>query len=450
MAMVDVGHIFRSYDIRGIYGKDLDEEIMEHIGNVFGQYCKGDIVLGRDSRSHSKNLREAFAMGFIKTGKNIIDVGEVPLGVGMFYAWQNGKDFTFITASHLTKEWNGVKFFHADGMGYMENENFAIRDKFFEGKFISEKTGTIQFADTSIVAEQYKKYLSDRIKPQRRIKVVLDCGNGMAGVIAKRLFSDSGFIVSTIFEDVDCTFPNRNPEPQEDELVALKKKIKEERADIGIAFDGDGDRILLLDDEHRKLTPEQTAYLILKEAAKESGPIVANVECTRMIDDIAKNVRKGVFRFPVGHTFLVNEAKKRKACFGIEVSGHYVLPFIFPFDDSMAVSLYAAYVLSKISKPLSKIVDEIKTYPFTREKFEVDDKLKPRIIENIKKKLSKEKNVNTMDGIRVDFENGWVLIRASNTSPIIRLTVEGNDQASLEEIKNRFSKTLQEEINKLR
>jgi phosphomannomutase len=447
--MHEAFHIFRSYDVRGIYGSDLTEEIMEHIGNVFGQYCKGDIVLGRDARTHSKKLRDAFVMGFVKTGKNITDVGEVPLGVGMFYAWQKSKDFVFITASHLPKEWNGVKFFHADGMGYPENENYAIRDKFTEGKFISTHMGEISFADTATVAEQYKKYLTERITPERKIKVVLDCGNGMSGVIAKRLFSETGFITTTIFEEIDCTFPNRNPEPQEDSLEALKKKIKEERADVGIAFDGDGDRILLVDDDGRKLTPEQLAYLVLKEAYKESGPIVANVECTRMIDDIAKNHNKKVFRFPVGHTFLVNEAKKQKACFGIEVSGHYVLPFVFPFDDSMAVALYAAYVLSKNTKPLSKIVDEIKTYPFAREKFDVGDKIKWKVIESVKKKVMKEyDNVNTMDGVRVDMNNGWVLMRASNTGPIIRLTIEGNTQNDLEEIKSKFSELLKEEIDK--
>lgn len=447
--MQDVSNIFRSYDIRGIYGKDLNEEIMEHIGNVFGQYCKGDIVLGRDARTHSKRLRDAFAMGFVKTGKNIVDVGEVSLGVGMFYSWQKSKEFVFITASHLTKEWNGVKFFHSDGMGYMENENLQIFEMFKDGKFISENMGEITFADTKTVAEQYKNYLTDKIKPQRKISVALDCGNGMAGIIARRLFSDAGFITTTIFEELDGTFPNRNPEPQEDELLALKNKVKEERADIGIAFDGDGDRILIVDDDGRKLTPEQTAYLVLKEAAKENGPIVANVECTRMIDDIAKGFGKTVFRFPVGHTFLVNEAKKRKACFGIEVSGHYVLPFIFPFDDSMAVALYAAYVLSKNNKSLSKIVDEIKPYPFTRLKFEVDDRKKFTVMKSLTEKLSKEyKNINTMDGIRIDFDTGFVLIRASNTSPIIRLTVEGNTEKDLEEIRGKFKKILEEEIGR--
>jgi len=448
--MQSIDHIFRSYDIRGIYGKDLDEEIMEKIGNAFGSYCKKDIIIGRDCRIHSKSLRDAFVLGAIKAGCDVFDVGEVPLGVGMFYAWQSDREFAFITASHLEKEWNGVKFFHADGMGYMEDENFTIRDMFLEDKSIAgKKIGKVHTIDTSEIIDEYKKFLNEKIKAERKIKVVLDPGNGMAGLVAKSLFQNSGFPAAAIYEELDGAFPNRNPEPQEDELIELKNKIKEERADMGIAFDGDGDRILLVDNLGRKLSPEQTAYLVLKEAVKESGPVVANVECTRLIDDIAKKFGKKLIRFPVGHTFLVNAAKEHKACFGIEVSGHYVLPFIFPFDDSMVVALYAAYVLSKTGKPLSAIVDEIKPYPFAREKFEVDDKKKFIVMKSLKEKLMKEyKNTNTMDGIRIDFDNGFVLIRASNTSPIIRLTVEGNTEKGFAELMGRFSSVIKNEIKK--
>jgi phosphomannomutase len=453
MALVniqDVSHIFRSYDIRGIYGNDLNEDIMEKIGNNFGNYCKKDVVIGRDARIHSKSLRDAFVLGAIKSGCDVFDVGKVSLGIGMFYAWKNGKEFAYITGSHLGKEWNGVKFFHADGMGYLEDENYKIRDMFLEGKIsMGKKIGKVHTIDTSRVVDNYRNFLSSKIRAARKIKVILDPGNGMAGLVAKALFQNSGFIASAIFEEVDCTFPNRNPEPQVDELTELKNKIKEERADIGIAFDGDGDRIVLVDNLGRKLTPEQTAYLILKEAVNKKGPIVANVECTRLIDNIAKKFGKSVIRFPVGHTFLVNTAKKTNACFGIEVSGHYVLPFIFPFDDSMAVALYAAYVLSKTNKPLSAIVDEIKPYPFERTKFDVDDKKKFVVMKSLKEKLSREyKNISTMDGIRIDFDNGFVLIRASNTSPIIRLTVEGNTEKDFTELMEKFTSVLAEEIKK--
>lgn len=447
--MSDVSHIFRSYDIRGTYSKDLTEEIMEKIANALCQYCKKDIVLGRDARPSSKSLRDAFVLGAIKAGCNIFDVGEVPLGVGMFYAWQNQKEFAYITGSHLEKDWNGAKFFHSDGMGYLEDENYRIRDMFLEAKEKSEEqVGKIHIIDTKEIINQYKNFLNGLFKAERKIKVVLDCGNGMAGLVVKELFQGSGFPAVAIYENIDCTFPNRNPEPQEDPLEKLKETIKEQRADIGFAFDGDGDRIVAIDELGRKMTPEQTAYLVLKEAVNEQGPIVANVECTRLMDKIAEKVGKKFVRFPVGHTFLVNAAKENKACFGIEVSGHYVLPFIAPFDDSMVVALYAAYVLSKTSKPLSAIVDEIKPYPFERMKFEVDDKKKFEVMKRLKEKLKKEYKADTLDGIRIDFDNGFVLIRPSNTSPLIRLTVEGNTQKDFAELQSKFTSVLKNEINK--
>ncbi|MEM7819517.1 MAG: hypothetical protein QXD48_01670 [Candidatus Aenigmatarchaeota archaeon] len=446
----DISHIFRSYDIRGIYGKDLNENIMEKVGNIFGQYCNSDIVLGRDARIHSKSLRDAFALGFIRTGKNIFDICEVPIGAGMFFAWKNKMEFAFITASHLPKEWNGIKFFHSDGMGYLENENLKIRDMFLERKYLtSRKVGKIHIINRNKVINDYKNFLNKKIKSSRKIKIVLDCGNGMAGLLAKKLFQGSNFMIKVIFDKIDCTFPNRNPEPEEDDLIALKNKIKEEKADMGIAYDGDGDRMLILDEKGRKLTPEQTSYLILLEAVKEKGPIVANVECTKLIDDIAKKFNKNIIRSPVGHTFLVNATKVHNACFGLEASGHYVLPFLFPFDDSLAVSLYAAYVLSNTNKKLSEIADEVKPYPFERINFNVDDRKKFKIIEKLIVRFKKEyKNVNTMDGIRIDFDNGFILIRASNTSPIIRLTVEGNTEKDFIELKNKFMEIIKNEIKK--
>jgi len=447
---MDISHIFRSYDIRGTYGKDLTEENMEKIGNVFSQHCKKDIVLGRDARSHSKSLRDAFVLGTVKAGCNIFDVGEVPMGVGMFYAWQNNKEYAYITGSHLGPEWNGIKFFHADGMGFPEDENYRIRDMFFEGTITThDKIGKIHTIDTREIINDYRNFLNGQIKAERKIKVVLDCGNGMAGLVAKDLFQGSGFPTVVIYEDVDCTFPNRNPEPQDDPLEKLKETIKETRADIGIAFDGDGDRIMILDDKGRRVGPEKTAYLVLKEAAGHDGPLVANVECKRAIDEIAQKFNKEIIRCPVGHTFLVNYAKDNKACFGVELAGHYVLPFIAPFDDSMIIALYAAYVLSKTSKPLSDIADEITSYPFKYLKFKIDDKKKFKIMKSLIQKLKKEhKNANTMDGIRIDFDNGFVLIRASNTSPIIRLTIEADTEKDLAEIQSKFTSIINEETKK--
>ncbi|MBI2233376.1 MAG: phosphomannomutase/phosphoglucomutase [Candidatus Aenigmarchaeota archaeon] len=444
--MQDISHIFRSYDIRGIYGKDLDEEIMRRIGNAFGQTTKTEtVVVARDMRLSSKSLRDAFIAGLTSSGKDVVDVGLLPLGVGMFHAWQHKMEFAYITASHLPKEWNGVKFFHANGIGYLEHENYEIRDVFNKGE-VSHMKGAAAEGNPQEIISDYISYVTSKIRLKGKIKAVLDCGNGMASLAAPELFRKAGAEAEVIYGDLDGSFPNRNPEPAEDELTELRKKAGE--ADLGIAYDGDGDRMLLVDEKGRKITPEQTAYLLLTYALnKENGPVVANVECTMVVDKIAAKLGKKLIRFPVGHPYLVDCARKNKACFGMEFTGHYVVPSIFPFDDSLAISLLATQALTESKKSLSEIADEIKMLPFKRINFECGDAEKFKVIDNLKTKLSQQyNNVNTMDGVRIDFPYGWILIRASNTGPTIRLTMEADSDERLRSMEKEFSHILKEEI----
>ncbi len=444
MNLKDIAHIFRSYDVRGIYGKDLNEDIMERIGNAFAQFTNKDVTVARDMRAHSKSLCDAFIKGITEAGKNVTFLGILPLGVGMFRAW-NKQQYAYITASHLPKEWNGVKFYNKNGVGFFEKENYSIRDIVLSGKITDvKKRGKITKENNKKIIEEYKKYLLSRIRAKKRIKIALDCGNGCAGLVARDLFSRAGFSATAIFEELDGTFPNRNPEPSEDPLKELKK-----HKGLGIAYDGDGDRMLLVYD-NKVVQTEQTAYIILSHLLeKEKGPVVANIECTRLIDDVAKKFKRRVIRVPVGHTFLVQEVFRNNACFGVETSGHYIIPSIVPVDDSLAVSVYTAEVISSINN-FEKFLGRIPKYHFARINFDCDDRKKFFVIENLKRKLSKKyKKLSTLDGVRVDLANGWILFRASNTSPLIRMSIEGKSISDLEKIKNEFAEKLKEEINKL-
>ncbi len=443
---MDFSHIFRSYDVRGIYGKDLNEEIMERIGNAFASRISNDCVVASDSRSSSPALRKAFVKGVTDRGKNVVEIMDVPLGVGMFLAWQHKKSYAFITASHLTKEWNGVKFFHSSGLGFMEDENFAIRDIVLQNKTVELNHGKIEKEDTVKIITQYQDYLVERFKPDKKINVVLDCGNGMAGPVAPDMFKKAGFEVETIFEKVDCNFPNRDPEPTRESLSALSKKTI--GSDIGIAYDGDGDRMVLADETGRILDPVQTSYVILKELLKtEKGGIVANVEASRTIDKIAQQFGRTVIRVPVGHTFLVEAVHKQKACFGLEVSGHYCIPSVVPYDDSLAISLFVAVLLSRSERKLSDIVNELPVLVLKRTSVSCPDNKKFGVVERLKHRLQEEyKNTNTMDGVRVDFDDAWALIRASNTASIIRLTIEAETEKRYEELRRKFHAILGDEI----
>jgi phosphomannomutase len=440
-------HIFRSYDIRGIYGKDLNEGTMERIGNSLTKIARENIVVAMDMRLSGKALKRAFVSGVKKAGKDILDLGLVPMGAALFYTLKKNKVLAYITASHLPKEWNGVKFFHPSGDGFVEEENFMVRDEFLKGKIIKGKReGEVFHLENKDVIEDYKRHLLSGVQAKKKIRVVLDCGNGMASMMVKDLFDKAGFTAVALFDEMDGTFPNRNPEPGEDPLTKLKQAA--EKADLGIAYDGDGDRMVIIDDKGRKLTPEQVSFLLLSELLKkEAGPIIANVECSRVLDDIAKQFSRNVIRIRVGHPYIVSEAHRNEASFGVESSGHYVIPSLVPYDDSMAVSLYAACTLSSKNEKLSEIVDKIKTYPFDRINFKCPDEKKFLIIRALKKHfLKKYKNVNTIDGIRIDFDKGWVLIRASNTEPVIRLTIEADNKKEFEKLKDEFSKLLLKKI----
>jgi phosphomannomutase len=208
--------------------------------------------------------------------------------------------------------------------------------------------------------------------------------------------------------------------------------------------------MVIIDNQGNRLTPEKVSYFVLSELLKEQkGPVVANVECTKTVDVIAAKFNRPVKRVKVGHTFLMDGVEKNKACFGVEVAGHYVVPFIVPFDDSLTVSFYMACVLSGKGHSLNEETRNIPLFPFERVNFDCPDQKKFEVVEKLKKEIgNKYGKASFLDGIRIDREGGWALIRPSNTGPIIRLTVEGKTEKDKDEIKGIFSAILQEGIKK--
>jgi phosphomannomutase len=441
-------NIFRAYDIRGVYGKDLDESLMEMIGNAFAAcFVKDTAVVGADGRMSSPSLQKAFIEGVVKAGKNVIDVGTVPKCACMYLAWKKGYESAYVTASHLGSEWNGAKFGHAKGVEFSEDDNFRIRDAAVAGKSRNAKArGSISKGDALCA---YNDYLASKIRPaKKKLRIVVDCGNGTGGLSAPVILRKLGFRVKVVFGDIDGRFPNRPSEIDEKTLSRLREEVK--RADLGIAYDGDADRMSLMDDSGRLLGPEAASYLILDELAEvQKGPIIANVECLKVMDEIAKKHKRKLYRIRVGNTFMVHEVGVKKACFGVERSGHFCVPSVLPMDDGIVASIYAASTLSRKVKKLSQIFDELPKYPFKRVKVPCPDERKFAVIESLKKSLPKKyPRVNTVDGARVDFSYGWVLLRASNTEPIIRLSIEADDEKKLRKLSTEFLGALKEEIGK--
>jgi phosphomannomutase/phosphoglucomutase len=284
---------------------------------------------------------------------------------------------------------------------------------------------------------------------QRKLKIVLDCGNGATSLVAPQVFKKFGFEVVELFCKENPNFPNRTPEPTFEATKILREKVKKEKVDFGVAFDGDGDRAVIVDDQGRYLIGNQIGIILSKEILKgeKNKKIVKTVSCTMALEEELKPLGAKIIEVPVGHTFVVSAAKKHGALIGIEASSHIVFPKYFLFDDAILVPLKVAEVLIKTRKKLSEIVNEMRIYPYEEINVECPDEKKFKIVEELKKEFKRKyKKVSALDGIKVYFNFGWVLIRVSNTSPIIRLFVEAKTKEKLVLLKEKFLKILKEKI----
>jgi len=442
--------IFRAYDIRGIYGKDLNENLFKKIGFVLGRKNEKFLV-GHDIRKSGKKLAMALIEGLVTRNSKVFFCGKSSFGLCYFSGFKLKVDKTlFVTASHLPKEWNGLKINFGDGEPVSSKEIEKIKDKILKIQERKIKFKKPKFKKVNLKKEYIKELFQKfPILKNKKLKVVLDCGNGATSLVAPKIFKKFGFETIELFCQPDPNFPNRDPEPTFDSTKILREKVLKEKADFGVAFDGDGDRGVIIDDKGRYLNGNQVGIILGKDILKESKnkKVVRTVSCSMAIDEELKKYGAKIIETPVGHTFVISQVKKEKAVLGIEESNHIVIPNYFLFDDAILIPLKIAEILIKEGKKLSEIVNEIKIYPFEEIFFECPDEKKFEIVKILAKKFKKEyKKVNTLDGVKVIFDFGWVLIRASNTSPKIRLYVEAKTKQKLKFLKDKFSKILKKWI----
>lgn len=433
-------NIFRAYDIRGIYGKDLTDEIMEKIGKALGTYMSknSEILVGHDIRESSSSLSKFFVKGVVSTGVNVIDIGSSSFGLALFSGWKLKKDLTaYITASHNPPEWNGIKFFDKDMVGFF-GKTIKWLEKIIRENNFNKGNGEIKKEN---LKEEYIQYLSSLFKTERKIKIVVDTGNGATSTIAPEIIKKAGYDIVELNTIPDPKFPGRGAGIEKENLVELKKMVVERGADFGVAFDGDGDRVIFVDEKGNFLSAEQITIILSRDMVKKKGEIIiANVETSMLLQEALQPLDVKIITVPVGHTYMGQETKKSNAIIGMEGSGHIIISKYLPFDDCMVSTLKIAKIISLSQKPLSEFLTDIPKY-FKKEKvFSYSDEEKFKVVENIKKHIiSNYKNVNIFDGIRVNFPDAWILIRASNTSPKIRFTVEAKTENRLNELINEFS-----------
>jgi phosphomannomutase len=438
--------IFRAYDIRGVYGKDLTEEIMKKIGMAIGTYAPGDFTVGRDFREHSSQLEDAFVSGVISTGSNVRLVGTCPASLCVFSNWKLKNNVAaYVTASHLPAEWNGIKFFHQDGIGFFEEENKKLEKLHKAGPF---RKGEGSVEKVKGMEQEYINFIKESVKP-KRLKVVVDFGNGAACLIVPKILRQFDIETTYLYDWPDPTFPNRDPEPKPETLTELSKKVVEENADLGVAFDADGDRALFADETGKVMMAEQSAVFFIRDLMKtQKGPVVANIECSSLIDEETEKYGQRVFRIPVGHTFLVQQTKAHNAVLGVEKSGHICVPKFYWFDDAIINSIYLMEIVSQLGRKASEVVEELPKEFFDRTEIDSSDEAKFAVIDRVKEKATKKYEKTTkIDGVRIDFPDSWALIRASNTSPKIRLTIEAKTEQKMRELKRKMLDLIADSAN---
>ena len=444
-------NIFRAYDIRGLLGEQINDENVEKIGKAFGTFLKGKgtVVVSRDTRRNGEELKQSLINGLLSTGIDVLDIGMQSTPVLNFYCKKTGsKAGAQITASHNPPEYSGVRFRKGSGIGFPEALP-KVKELFFSEEFI-EGNGTVESINDNIPQDEYTEYILEKIKISKPLTIVLDPGNGATSGFAKKLFLKSGCNVVAIHNEPDSEFSGRGPNPTKDKLIDLEQEVRINQADMGIAFDGDGDRVVIVDDKKGMLTADETGYIIAKELLKEEkGAIAINVECSNIFQDFIKEFGCELKYIRVGDAFLAEAVENNNAIFAMEASNHFLIPKYFPADDGVMVGLFFASFLSKQNKDLSCIRKGVPSVKKQKIKLLCDDEIKFDVIKNLMEKFKKEHKVLDIDGIRINFKDSWVLIRASNTSPYIRVTVEANTNKELETQTKKFEVCVEEEIKRL-
>ena len=441
-------NIFREYDIRGVYPIDLNEDIYFEIGNAIASKCKqlsiDSIVLGRDGRLSGKSLMNALENSLINNGINIENIGIVTSPL-LYYAAKkhSSKSGIMVTGSHNPKEYNGIKM--------------IIDDEPVSGKEIFELIGApnnTSIKGTSSVNEDVidnyiEEVKSKSIQSKNEIKVVIDCGNGAAGVIAPKLFTALGFNVVEIYSEVDGNFPNHHPDPGNPEnLKDLSDKVLSEKANIGLAFDGDGDRLGVVDNEGKIIPQDKFLMLLAKDILKNSprAKIIFDVKCTNRLKDVILSYGGEPIMSPTGHFHIKKMLRKTNAHLAGEMSGHiFFNDDWYGFDDAHYSGFRLIKILIENESELSELLAEFPDGFTTPEiNLDVDEDKKFQIVDEFKKSASFENaSVSMLDGLRVEYEDGWGLLRASNTTPKLVLRFEGTSQKSLDDIIRKFDEEFQ-------
>jgi phosphomannomutase/phosphoglucomutase len=447
--------IFRQYDIRGIVDKDLTPETVELLGKGIGTYFRRherkEVALGRDCRLSSPIFSEALSRGLHSTGCELVDLGIIPTPLLYFAIYDKKMEAgVMITGSHNPPEYNGFKVMVGEETLYGE----AIQDILAiiqENKFIEEESTSRR--EYNIIPE-YQDFVVNNIKLEKKLKVVLDAGNGTAGVVAVPIFKRLGCEVISLYCEMDGTFPNHHPDPTlPKDLEDLIKKVKESKADFGVAYDGDGDRLGAIDDEGNIIWGDQLMVFFSRDIlpSNPGATIISEVKASKVLYDEIEKLGGRPIMWKTGHSLIKKKIKEENALLAGEMSGHiFFADRYFGFDDAIYSSARLLELLSRSGKKLSQMLAELpKTYHTPEIRIYASDEVKFKIVEEAKKELSQKYPILDIDGVRAIFPKGWGLVRASNTQEVLVLRFEGDTEEALKAIEREIRQIVENAIKRL-
>ena len=447
--------MFREYDIRGVYGEDLSAEVAYLIGKAFGTKLKelniSSTVVGYDNRLSSVELEENLVKGLVETGAHVIRLGLVTTPMCYFAANHLGTNCSMmITASHNPKEYNGFKFSYNgvhNAYGKSVKEIYEIIEK---GEFAAGE-GTTENVD---IKEDYINLVVNKLSfGERRVKVVYDCGNGTSSIIAKEIFDRLPNIDSVGICDVsDGNFPMHHPDPcVESNLDMLKAKVKEVGADIGVGYDGDCDRVGFIDEKGTFIEIDKFLVIMWKHLVNivDKKECLYDVKCSKVLEDELKKINVKTVEYRTGNSYTRAASSEGDYPLSGELSGHVYFRDRWPgYDDGIYVGMRLIEMLSNTDKPLSSFLNDMVKYYSTPElKVKVEDSKKFDIVAKMEE-YSKSKGYNyiTIDGVKTKFDDGFALVRASNTGPNITMRFEATTEERLKELQEEFTTELNKYI----
>ena len=440
-------NVFREYDVRGVVGKDLNEEFVFGLGRAVGTYAARHkikkMTIGRDCRLSSDDYHHYLIKGLNSSGIETIDIGLCATPM-LYFSIRHLKveGGVMITGSHNPPEFNGFKI--CIGNDTIYGEKIQDLRKIMESGKYSTGSASSSFQD---ITAAYQNYLFDNVQINRKIKVAVDAGNGVGGKFGLPILQRYGCVVIPLYCEPDGHFPNHFPDPTvEENLTDLIKIVREQKADLGIAFDGDADRLGVISDKGEIIWGDKLLLLFAREILKQkpNSTIIGEVKCSQTLyDDIKKHSGRAIM-WKAGHSLIKAKMKEEKAVLGGEMSGHlFFADRYFGYDDAIYAAIRLLEIISQTGEKISELLADVpQTFATPEIRIDCADDKKAQVVERIKNHFQNNPGLIEIDGVRIPFADGWALVRSSNTQPVIVLRFEASSASSLQKIRNEVEKLL--------